>query len=983
MKATETISEHTPACDTDPAFEFIRSEQINSLNVVVQEFRHRKTGAQHVHIAADNPENVFLVALRTVPQDSTGVAHILEHTALCGSEKYPVRDPFFMMIRRSLNTFMNAFTSSDWTAYPFASQNRKDYYNLLDVYLDAVFFSRLDELDFAQEGHRVEFAEATDPESPLVFKGVVFNEMKGAMSSVPSTLWHTMCEHLYPTTTYHYNSGGDPEAIPDLTYQQLKAFYETHYHPSNATFITYGDIPAAELQARFERQALGRFEKLEQQISVADEQRLPAPIRVSDSYACSEEGGTESKTHILLGWLLGKATDLKGSLEAHLLCSVLLENSASPLQKLLETTKLGQSPSPICGLDDSQREMCFICGIEGSESEHADALEQQVMDVIREVAENGLPYSQLAASLHQLELSQREIGGDGYPYGLQLILNALTSATHRGDVIAQLNLDPVLAEMQEAIKDPAYIKRLCRELLLENGHRVRLTMTPDTRLAARREQAEADRLEQIKQRLSDDERRQVIERAEALSARQQQQDDASILPKVGLEDIPAEMNYVEVTAKQQAPKLLTSYGAGTNGLVYEQIIVPLPELSEKKIDLLPIYASCLTELGIGKQDYLATQQRQSAVCGGINAYASVRSAPDNPQNLQGYLVVSAKGLARNQAALAELLQETLEQVHFDELDRIQDIVAQASARREMGVVGNGHSLAMAAASGCLSPAAELSHRWSGLAGIRTLKLLDRTIKDNNQLEKLSSQLGKIHRRMLRGSRQWLLVGEDERLSDYQASINSLAEGPADKTFQPFTRPERCHPTQQMWFINTSVNFCARAYATVPMAHPDAAALNVLGTFLRNGYLHRAIREQGGAYGGGGAQDNHTASFRFFSYRDPRLEETLQDFSNSLDWLHSSDHSDAQLEEAILGVIGSMDKPGSPAGEAKHTFHLELFGYNRELRQQHRNRVLAVTVADLQRVAARYLINENISTAIVSSQEKAPVAERLGMDQIYL
>ena len=451
-----------------PAFEFLRSERVESLNIDVAEYRHRKTGAQHIHISTDNPENVFLVALRTVPHDSTGVAHILEHTALCGSEKYPVRDPFFMMIRRSLNTFMNAFTSSDWTAYPFASQNRKDFNNLLDVYLDAVFFSRLDELDFCQEGHRVEFAEPENPDSPLVYKGVVYNEMKGAMSSVSSTLWHTMCEYLYPTTTYHYNSGGDPACIPDLTYEQLKSFYKTHYHPSNAIFMTFGDIPAAELQESFEDKALSRFDKLDVHIAVPDEQRYREPLTVEQPYAFNEEGSADEKTHIVMGWLLGKATDLEASMEAHLLCSVLLDNSASPLQRALETTSLGTSPSPMCGLDDSQRELCFLCGIEGSESNRADDLEKLVLDVLRDVAENGIPQEQLEASLHQLELQQREIGGDSYPYGLQLILTSLTSATHRGDPIALLNLDPVLEKLRANIQDPEYIKQLTRRLLLDN-----------------------------------------------------------------------------------------------------------------------------------------------------------------------------------------------------------------------------------------------------------------------------------------------------------------------------------------------------------------------------------------------------------------------------------------------------------------------------------------------------------------------------------
>ena len=219
---TRVSDPSSPRLQPHPSFEFERQQKIASLGVEVAEYRHLKTGAKHYHIAADNAENVFLVALRTIPQDSTGVAHILEHTSLCGSEKYPVRDPFFMMTRRSLNTFMNAFTSSDWTAYPFASQNRKDFFNLMDVYLDAVFFSRLDQLDFEQEGHRIEFAESGNTDSSLVYKGVVYNEMKGAMSSPVSLLWQTLTKHLFPTTTYHYNSGGDPEVIPQLSYDQLK-----------------------------------------------------------------------------------------------------------------------------------------------------------------------------------------------------------------------------------------------------------------------------------------------------------------------------------------------------------------------------------------------------------------------------------------------------------------------------------------------------------------------------------------------------------------------------------------------------------------------------------------------------------------------------------------------------------------------------------------------------------------------------------------
>lgn len=962
-----------------PSFEFLRSQTIDSLKIRVEEYRHRATGAQHIHMAADNNENVFLVALRTVPHDSTGVAHILEHTALCGSEKYPVRDPFFMMVRRSLNTFMNAFTSSDWTAYPFASQNRKDFNNLLDVYLDAVFFSRLDELDFAQEGHRVEFAEASNPDSDLVFKGVVFNEMKGAMSSVPSQLWHNLCKYLYPATTYHFNSGGEPDCIPDLTYEQLKSFYRTHYHPTNAIFMTYGDIPAVEHQATFEARALHRFEKLDTLISVPDEKRYYAPITVEEAYPIEEGEDPAAKTHVVLAWLLGKSTDLEQTLAAQMLSHILLDNSASPLQHALETTELGQAPSPICGLEDSQRELAFVCGLEGCELDDVAKVEELILATLTKVAENGVAQSELEAALHQLELQQREVGGDGYPYGLQIIMTSLTSATHRGDPIALLDLDAALESLRLRVLQPDFIQQLVRELLLENPHRVRLSLRPDTELNQRKQRAEVRRLAEMKAKMTDAEKQAVIERAQALQERQQQHDDESILPKVTLADVPAELHYTPGSHEVFNQYPLRRYNAGTNGLVYQQITCKLPQLDEDLLPLLPYYSACLTELGVGVNDYLDAQRRQAEVVGSISAFTNVRGTSENVQQIDAYLTLSAKALSRNHAAMNALMQQTLEQVRFDELARIRELIAQARARREQSITGNGHGLAMNAACAGMSPAAKLSHQLSGLAGIADLKALDNSLDDAAQLAHFAAQLQKIHQLVLGAPRQFLLVGEDENLDHYVHTLQStwLPEAPSSD-FAVFDLPPVSEQVREAWLTNTQVNFCAKAYPTVPSEHPDAAALTVLGGFLRNGYLHRVIREQGGAYGGGASQDNNIAAFRFYSYRDPRLTETLEDFDGALTWLQANTHDWQAVEEAILGVISSMDKPASPAGEAKQTYQAELFGRTRAKRELFRNRVLQVKPADLQRVAATYLIPEKASIALVTHTGNRARAESLGL-----
>lgn len=957
------------AAAAHPAFEPIRQHKIESLDVLVQEYRHNGTGTPHFHFATDNPENVFLVGLRTIPQDSTGVAHILEHTVLCGSEKYPVRDPFFMMIRRSLNTFMNAFTSTDWTAYPFASQNRKDFFNLLDVYLDAVFFSRLHELDFAQEGHRLEFEAPDDASSDLVFKGVVFNEMKGAMSSPASTLWQTLTKHLFPNNTYHHNSGGDPEAIPDLSYTQLKDFYDTHYHPSNAVFMTFGNIPANELQQRFHEHVLQRFDPLDRVISVKQTRRYHAPIAVEEAYATDDEGDSD-KTHVVCGWLLGESVDLDERLRAHLVSNVLLDNSASPLLKALETSDLGASPSPLCGLEDSNREMVFVCGLEGTKPEQAIAIEQMILDVLEDVATNGVPRAQVEAVLHQLELSQREIRGDGMPFGLQMVLSGLSTAMQRGDTIAAVDLDAALNRLREDVSDPDFFPGLLRQLLIDNAHRVRLTLRPDSTMSARRNEAETSRLARIKATLTDEQKAAIVQQAAALAERQNHQDDPEVLPRVTLEDVPDDLPIAEGQSVNVGQHTASFFSQGTNGLVYQDMIMPIPAMDEELIPLLPFYTNFLTDVGCGNRDYLSTQTLQSEVSGSLGAYLSQRPATDDEQDVTGYIFISGKALLRNQKALSDLMEDTFTSARFDEKDRLRELFAQSRAAREQSITGSGHALAMMAAASGMNPVTAMSHRLNGLAGISALKQLDDQLDDESVLDDVLAKLTEIHRRVSAAPRQFLFVAEEENQSGIlEAAQQSFADRESNDAFDSYQLNAIRQQARQLWTTSTEVNFCAKAYPTVSSAHPDAPALAVLGPYLRNGHLHRAIRETGGAYGGGASQDSDSASFRFFSYRDPRLLETMNDFDESLAWLQQKDHDPRAVEEAILNVISSIDKPGSPAGRARSAFNSALFGRTPEFQRERRRLVLEVTVADLQRVGATYLTPENASIAAITNPSR--------------
>jgi Zn-dependent M16 (insulinase) family peptidase len=958
-----------------PAFELKRRQYIPALSAEFIEYRHKATGALHYHLAADNDENVFLVAFRTQPMDSRGVAHILEHTALCGSKKYPVRDPFFSMIRRSLNTFMNAFTAADWTAYPFATQNKTDFDNLLLVYLDAAFFANIHHLDFLQEGIRVELENGKP-----VFKGIVFNEMKGAMSSPNDQLYHSLAHYLYPKTTYHYNSGGDPKDIPDLSHQDLLDFYQSHYHPSNAVLMTYGNMPPEELQAKFEAQALSQFTQGETLQSVP-EQRLTAPVRAEDVYAVDEED-LSKKTYIQLAWLLPSSTDIKTRLALRLVEGVLLEHSASPLRQYLETCGLGESTSPIMGLDDSNFEMTFYCGIQGSEADQADALEQGVLNILHQVVSQPIDSGEIEAVLHQIELQQREISGDGMPYGLTLLLNGLGSGIHGGDPLDVWQIEPHLAELREQLKDPAWLPAFIQQYLIDNPHRVRLTLKPDADKSLRDQLAEQARLNQIEQQLDEQKRQQLIEQAQALEARQAQEDDLSLLPKVGLADIPADLHIVQgesltLNIHQQAAPFYR-YATGTNGIYYHQVLIALPEAILNS-PLLGIYTSLIGEVGAGQFNYLEIQQQQAAVSGGVSLGASFRADLHDVEKTSAYLVLSTKALTDKLEAF-DLLKLAFEQVRFDEKDRILELLQQRKARWQARISGAGHSYALQTASRQSSQLAKRDHYNAGLPALNWLKQqLQQIEQDESALDQLLAQIQQLHQCVMALPKQFLLVAEQEKLQELSSVIENVWHS-EQQVISNASYPETALPTDHddiAWLIQTNVQFCAASYPAVPVAHADTPALMVLGPYLRNGFLHRALREQGGAYGGGASYDGNACAFRFHSYRDPRLAETFKDFDASIDWLLNDKQEAYQLEEAILGLIASMDKPGSPAGEAITASHAILHDRTPELRRQLRAALLQVTLDDLKRVAQQYVQNVTPNRAVVAPYAKADELQQLG------
>lgn len=946
-------------------FNLQEQKNIPLLDVNAQIYNESEFNCKHVHLESDSNEKVFMVAFRTIPEDSTGVAHILEHTALCGSKKYPVRDPFFMMIRRSLNTFMNAFTSSDWTAYPFATLNKKDFDNLLGVYLDSAFFPNLDSLDFAQEGHRLEFQEKNNPESEIEIKGVVYNEMKGAMSSITSQLWHGMSKHLYPSSTYKHNSGGNPENIIDLSHEDLVNFHKKHYHPSNATFFTYGNIDPIEIQSFIKENVLDNFSPSNEVVAVKNEDRFDVPITVSDFY--NPQPGDEDNHHIVLSWLLNESHNPVQLLETYLMSNILLDNSASPLRKVLESTKLGKSPSPLTGLEADQKELVFAAGLEGVDSNKSKEVETLIMECLNKLVKDGVPKDLIESSLHQLEIRQREITGSGMPFGLQIMLTCLPACIHNDNPLNILDLDNAFNIIKNNLKSDNYIENLIEKNLIKNNHRLTYSLVPDTELNKKNEEKIQNKVLDITKSLSEQDKEQLVKLANDLEERQNTIDDPEVLPKVTREDIPKIRKYASPLTSENKESRNYYYKTGTNGIVYHSMIFPCDALEKDELKIASLFSNTLTDIGLGDKGYEDIQKYQSSITGGVSAsFVTLPNKLDDTYRLA--LKVSSKSLEGNESFMQDLMMRTVKESNFDETDRIKELLEFISSDNEKSVIQNGHILSMSNAASQISNIASTNDLTSGLRFIHNTNQLSKLVVAPNELSKYLELLKSIKTKISETPSHFFTASA---LNKEDINLNFLIEETARQHKQ-----QNLITTQDDslgWITGSQVCFCAEAFPTVDFRHEDAPALTVLGTVLRNGYLHSAIREKGGAYGAGASQDSSNKVFKFFSYRDPKCSETFDEFKNSREW-SIKNITEEQLEEGVLGVISSIDKPLSPFGEAMSDFMSKLDQKSQDERLHFRAKVKECKLADLMYVSEKYLFGESKRSAIAGQNYEAELVK---------
>ncbi len=952
------------AGDRQHGFVVTSVSPLPELHATLVQLRHERTGARLVHLDRDDDNNLFGVGFRTTPQDSTGVAHILEHTVLCGSQRYPVRDPFFTMLKRSLSTFMNALTASDWTCYPFSSQNKTDFYNLMGIYLDATFFPLLRERDFRQEGHRLEFSDPQDGDSPLQFKGVVYNEMKGAMADPSSLLHRRLTRALYPTVTYGFNSGGEPGDILDLSYQQLKDFHATYYHPTNAWFFTYGNLPLEGHLKAIDEQALCKFGPLRVDSAVPDEVRFQEPRKVVETFPVDAGESLARRSLVQVAWLTCPVSDQFERLGMMLLSELLLGNPAAPLYKALLDSGLGQNLAPGTGYHDDYRETYFAVGLQGADPEAMDGVEALVLNTLQDTVRKGFSPQQIESAIHQLEFSYREVNGDQYPYGLLLLMRMLGSWLHADDPVSPLCLEDDLARLRQELASGPFFENLIRRQLLDNPHRVTLLLKPDAEQKEREERLLRVRLETVEKKLSARDREDLVAQGVTLRKAQEAPEDLSCLPTLELEDIPASQPLVPYSQFDRQGVQVCWFEQPTNGIVYFTGNLIIDDLPVELLRDVPLFCSLLTKIGAAGHSYLEMAERVAAATGGVQASAAIFDSPVSLDDFRLAVELRGKALLRNQQSMFEILKDFCTAPDFSDLKRLHTVLQQIKTSLENSVPGSGHSYASRVAGGALTTAGRLREDWSGLHLIREVREL--AAKQPEQLADFAQRLQHLaslvfHRDRLRCA----VTAEATVFQEMEPALDTLLAGlSAGKGLAATAaRPAPFEVKASGWFTAVPVSYVARVFRTVPLEHPDGAVLMVLAKLLRGGYLHREIREKGGAYGGMANYDAQGGLFAMLSYRDPQLLRTLDVFKDAAHWAADSQFAAVDIKEAILGVFSQLDRPLSPGGKGIREFHYLLQGLTPEARQAFRQRILAVDAAAISDVARRYLVDGWAASAV--------------------
>jgi Zn-dependent M16 (insulinase) family peptidase len=928
-------------------FELVHEQRIEEINTVARRYRHVKTGADLLSLSNDDENKVFGITFRTPPPDSTGIAHILEHAVLGGSQKYPLKEPFVQLVKGSLKTFLNAMTYPDRTAYPVASTNLQDFYNLVDVYLDAVFNPLITPHHLDQEGWHYELDSV---DAPLKYKGVVFNEMKGAYSSPEGLLYRTSQRALFPDTVYGLDSGGDPAIIPQLTYEQFKQFHTTYYHPSNAMIYFYGDDDP-EQRLRLLDGYLSAFEAQSANVTVEPQPRFPAPRRITQPYGIDPGSDQAPKSYVQMNWLLEPADDPALVMGLSMLSYALMSTQASPLRKTLIDSDLGEDVTG-GGLGTGLLEMTFSAGMKGVAPGRDMEVEELILHTLERLAQEGIEQEMIEAAYNTFEFSLRENNTGSTPRGLSSMFQSLRNWTYGRDPLLPLMFEAPLAAVREQIDtNPTYFQDLIRAHLLENDHRVTVVLTPDPEYNAVRAAEEEARLQEARAKMDQAALEAVVANTRELKRLQELTDtpeQLALLPTLKLSDLDREVKTIPSELGEMHDAKVLYHDLFTNGIVYLDLGFDLHGLSPELLPYTKLFIQSLTEMGTESEDFVKLSQRIGRTTGGIYPSSFLAAKRDDPEGV-AWLMVHGKATMAQAPAMLEIMRDILLTVKLDNPERLRQIVLKNKARSESGLVPGGHSVVDGRLRAGFSTASWAGEQMGGLEQLFFLRRLTSEIDQDwasvlAKLEAIRNEV--INRRAMIAN----VTLDRENWNRFEPQLKGLIGAMPAQPGKFTSWSTGTAPQHEGLTIPAQVNYVGKGAHLYELGYEYHGSIHVITNHLRTSYLWDKVRVQGGAYGGFSRFSQQSGVLTFLSYRDPNLLETLDVYDKTPEYLRSLDLADDDLTKSIIGAIGVMDAYQLPDAKGDTALVRYLLGETDESRQRTRDEVLGTTAADFRRFA---------------------------------
>ncbi len=964
--------------DAISGFTLVSIEPLEDYHGTGYLFRHDLTGMEVFQVVNDDPELFFAFAFRTPPSSDNGVAHILEHSVLAGSRKYPVRDPFMSLLKGSTNTFMNAMTYPDKTIYPAASPLKKDFDNLFDVYADAVFAPLLREETFWQEGIRV----VPDADGNLRFEGVVFNEMLGDGADHDSIVSSYSVRALFPDTPYVHESGGEPTAITGLDYQQFKAFYARNYHPSNCRLFIFGALPVGERLAFLENQYLVQYGRMAACGPSPRGESWNAPRQTS--VTSPSEGDDADKASVTVSWATTDSEDPLQLTALSTLVDILLGNPGAPLYKAIVESKLGTDLSPVSGMGSDFRVMPFVAGWKGIDPAKASEAERFLLDTLHGFATEGLPRGEVEAALKRQEFRQQEIAG-GIPNGFRAMSRAMRGwmqGLHPAVTIrTEQPLQQLRALVEEGYKsdDPSqgYFERWIEQYLVDNPHRLLLSVIPDAGHTARQKATLDKQLETIHESLDKKSLKVFQERQEQFLAFENKEEDPEAersVPFLSLDDLPREIRRIEQHQVSCAGQPVWLQGQFTNGIVYADIACDLDDLDDRQMLLMPLYVRVMQMTGMGDMDYSEVAMRIRSLTGGM--YQFVESGTALGGVGKTMLMTRIKALDRDIDEALDLVGQLLRGANVDDVQRIAAAVVDMRTEYSGNVMYSGNSFATLRATCGFNP---ILTQGEALGGIYQWLMLDAVdVQDSQVLSSLAAELSSLQRLLCgRGRLTMHMTADEVQIPSVEASAAKFLNGfdgsglllvPQERTFGALSEP--FSDKTQVFRIPSTVSYTALATISAGVGTALQTAQSVLGTILSGNGLWEQVRGKGGAYGVECHVDIMEQVFSCSSYRDPRIAGTYADYRSVIAAAATQGFDGKTITDALISMIGQDLRPVAPQERSILGFRRVLYGIDDQFRAMRRQQMLEVDERALREAAETlvHALDERQSRVILAGVE---------------